>query len=287
MCKTDSVPGNIMEKIMLDAAERHLKNKAIIRHSQCGFTKGKSCLPNLISFYNKVTHLVSEGTLVDAVFLGFSEAFGTVPHSILLDELSSCEVSRCTARWVKNWLKGRAQGVVVNGATSGWRAVTSGAPQGSILGPVLFNIFINDLDAGVEGTISKFADDTKLGGAVDSLEGQEAMQRDRDKLEHWAITNGMKLHRNKCGILGGSNAGHKYEMGEGWLESSPAEGTRGAGRQQLNVSQQRALAAKRANGTLGSIKQHDQPVKRGGYPAVLGGGAASPGALCAVLGPTI
>jgi len=102
--------------------------------------------------------------------------------------------------------------------------VTSGAPQGSILELVLFNIFINILDAGVECTISKSADDIKLGGAVDSLEGHEALQRDLDRLEHCAV-NRMKFNKSKCQILylGWSNAGHKYKLGDKWLESSPAE----------------------------------------------------------------
>ena len=113
----------------------------------------------------------------------------------------------------------------MNGATSGWRPVTSGVPQGSMLGPVLFNIFINDLDAGVECTISKFAGDTKLGGAADSREEQEALQGNLSRLEHWAIINGMKFNESKCWILhlGRSNAGHKIKLGEKWLESSPAE----------------------------------------------------------------
>ena len=160
-------------------------------------------------------------------------------------------------RWVKNGMKGRAQRVAVNGATSGWRPVTSGVPQGSILGSVLFNLFISDREAGVECTVSKFADDTKLGGAADSLEGQEALQRDLDRLEHWAITNDIKLNKTKCQILhlGWSNGGHKSKLGEEWLESSPAE--RGLGvlvDRRLNRSQQGALAAGRANSILGCTK---------------------------------
>ena len=111
-------------------------------------------------------------------FLDYSRAFDTVPHSILLDKLSNCEMSRYTVHRVKNWLKGRPHRVVVNGATSGWQMVSSGDPQGSILRPFVFSICINDLEAGVECTVSKFADDT------DSLKGREALQRDLDKLEH-------------------------------------------------------------------------------------------------------
>ncbi|KAK4830669.1 hypothetical protein QYF61_012769 [Mycteria americana] len=171
-------------KIILGAIERHLKDNAIVRQSQHEFTKGNSCLTNLISFYNKVTCLVDEGEAVDV--------FDTVPHSICLDKLSNCELTRYMVCWVKNWLNGRAQRVVADGAASGCRLVTSSVPQGSILGPVLFNIFVNNLDAGLECTISMFADDNKLGPAVDSLEEQKALQRDLDISKHWAIINGIE-----------------------------------------------------------------------------------------------
>ncbi|KAF4804096.1 hypothetical protein TURU_011123 [Turdus rufiventris] len=177
----------------------------------------------------RVTRLVHVGKAVEVVNLDFSKAFNTVSHSNLLEKLAARGLDRSTLWWIKYWLDGRAQRVVVNSATPSWQPGISGVPQVSVLGPVLFNIFTDDMDEDSESFISKFVDDIKLGACANLLVGRRALQRDLEQLNGWAESNKMKFNKCKCWVLhfGHDNFLQCYRLGMVWLDSAQEESVLG------------------------------------------------------------
>ncbi|CAM4529781.1 unnamed protein product [Caretta caretta] len=135
------------------------------------------------------------------MYLDFQKAFDKVPHQRLLSKVSCHEIRGKVLSWIVNWLKDKKQRVGINGHFSEWREVNSGVPQGSVLGPVLFNIFINNLEKGVNSDVAKFTDDTKLLKIVKSQADCKELQMDPanlgDLVTHWQ----MKFNVDKCKVM--------------------------------------------------------------------------------------
>ncbi|CAM4663342.1 unnamed protein product [Lepidochelys olivacea] len=161
-------------------------------------------------------------------------------------------------RWIRNWLKGRLQWVLLKGELSGWREVTSGVPQGSVLGPILFNLFITDLGTESGSVLIKFADDTKLGGIANLEKDRDIIQEDLDDLVNWSNSNRMKFNSEKCKVmhLGINNKNFSYKLGTHQLEVTEEEKDLGVlVDHRMTMSRQCDMAVKKANGVLGCIRR--------------------------------
>ena len=204
-----SVVCKLMESIIRDQLVTFLEENNLVKNSQHGFRNKRSCLTNLLDFYNEVYNVYDETKAVDVIYLDFQKAFDKVPHQRLLNKLKSHGIEGKLLKWLEDWLSERKQRVVINGKASNWRDVLSGVPQGSVLGPILFIIYVNDIDVGLTCKISKFADDTKITSRVTTSAEKLELQSNLNQLISWAEKWQMQFNVDKCKVLHiGSNNDH-------------------------------------------------------------------------------
>ena len=253
-----SVPGKMLESIIADDMMSHLEHNKLILDSQHSFRSGRSCLTNLVDFFHDMFSIYDKSRAVDILYLDFRKAFDKVPHKRLMAKVRSLGIIDEVGDWIEDWLSDRKQRVVINGTSSGWRDVTSGVPQGSVLGPLLFIIYINDLDLGLVSKISKFADDTKLGINADSDAAVKQLQEDLRKVGEWSKKWQMAFNLDKCKIMhiGHKNKNEKYELLGKEIESVQQEKDLGVViTNDLKSSNQCIEAVKKAQKLLGYIKR--------------------------------
>lgn len=200
ICLT-SVLCKLMERILKRALHLHFENLNIISSAQHGFRRAHSCTSNLLVAREKWAKLLDAGKRLDVVFVDFSKAFDKVPHERLLFKLQGTGVSGNVLSWIADFLAGRTMRVKVNEAYSAPVLMTSGVPQGSVLGPELFKIFINDLPSELQLDCLIYADDLKLWMEVSCLEDADRLQTSLDMLHEWSTKWRLPINREKCSVL--------------------------------------------------------------------------------------
>ena len=201
----------VLESLVRDVVVSHFAVNNLYANCQHGFRERRSCVTQLIEFVDRLTALTEEGEPIDIIYLDFKKAFDSVPHGRLLSKLAAYGITGRVLKWIEDFLSDRVQCVRIGNAKSGKEKVLSGIPQGSILGPILFTIFINDIPEGIESFCHIFADDTKLYNAAKS---SDKLQRDIFKLQEWSVKWNLYFNVTKCHVMhvGRKNPKYDYEM---------------------------------------------------------------------------
>ena len=196
-----SIPCKLLEHILVSGILTFAEENDILCASQHGFRRNRSCESQLIGLVDELSDDLENGKQVDILVMDFAKAFDRVCHSLLVHKLSHYGIVGQVNTWIRNFLANRQQVVVVDGATSGSIAVESGVPQGSVLGPCLFLLYINDLPEDLTSTARLFADDTLCHNTVKSSKDQQDLQEDLNHLAEWEQKWQMKFHPSKCQSL--------------------------------------------------------------------------------------
>ena len=187
-----------MERCVYKHVHNFLLQNNTITPNQSGFTRGDSAINQLVCITNEIGKALDSGKELRVIFCDISKAFDRVWHRGLLFKLEKYGISGSLLKWFENYLYGRAQRVVLNGNNSDWKEIRAGVPQGSILGPLLFVIFINDIVDDIDATIKLFADDTSIYLEVDNpRDSAEILNGDIDKIHKWSEKWLVKFNPNK------------------------------------------------------------------------------------------
>ena len=182
---------------MYDALFHHVS--PVLCAEQHGFVPKRSCVTNLATYLKHAWEAISDGYQTDAIYTDYSAAFQSVNHSLIIHKLDkSFNLNGNALKWFVSYLSDRRQRVVVNGKTSDWNQVSSGVPEGSILAPLIFSMFINDLPRHIQSNCLMYADDVKIFRKIEAPSDGKLLQEDLDRLRTWSIRWGLKLNPQKC-----------------------------------------------------------------------------------------
>ena len=192
----------IFERVIRHKIVSHLEANDLLSRNQHGFRKGRSCLTHLLKHIDDVIQSILNGNEHDVIYLDFAKAFDKVDHEILLKKLKICGITGKLFSWIEKFIKNRHQFVNIKGFHSVLALVISGVSQGSVLGPILFLIYINDLKKCLKSSsASSFADDARLSQQITCCEDTSLLQEDLFSVGKWAEQNDMELHENKFELL--------------------------------------------------------------------------------------
>ena len=253
-----AIPCKVFEKLIRDCIMEHLTAEQLLHCDQHGFRPKRSCSSQLLEVLEDWSSSIELSEPVDALYLDFKKAFDAVPHLRLLQKLESYGISGRLKRWIASFLQDRRQRVVVRGSYSPWTPVTSGVPQGSVLGPLLFIMYINDLPEAISCSAKIFADDTKIYCRVSQDSGCAEIQRDLEAVASWSNKWQLPFNVKKCKSLhiGSQNPRHTYEMGGVKLDQTLLEKDLGIHiDSELKFRKQAATAASKGNQLLALIKR--------------------------------